>query len=202
MLKTCSSILLLSNVQSFIDYVSGVARDSEAEVNANEEWNLAYRINEDIVLCGSKYLPCINIKDYDKVRLILKTNETVAKFIQMGITHFIFDYTNVRELAFSFFVDEDRLEDNKKVTVEKLMNKAGETSFVHGSYNFNFASDEFFYEGVALYLRPSEKMYLAEWLLLQHKDNAKRITLHRLRKKFGSSFLRDVDAKGKFEERL
>lgn len=202
MLKTCSSMLLLSGVPHFIQYVSEVARDAEIKVNANEEWNLNYRINEDIVLCGSKFLSCINVEDYDKVRLLLKTDEKVAKFIKMGITHFIFDYNNVRELAFSFFVEEEKLDADDKACVSKLLSRIETKRFNQGSYDFDFDRDSFKYEGVGIYLRPSEKVYLAQWLLLHKKDNSKRVTLYRLRKKFGSSFLADVDKYGKFKETL
>ena len=198
MLRTCSSILLLSGVPRFVQYVSEVARDAGAEINSYEDWNVNYRINEDIVICGSKYLSCINTSDYKKVRLVLKTDETVTEFIKMGITHFIFDYNNVRELAFSFFVSEEDVKET--LTITNVISKADKKHYVKGRYDFNFETDSFKYEGVGIYLRKCEKLFLAEWLLLGKKDNSKRSYLCSLRKKFGKTFLADVDRYGSFKE--
>lgn len=196
MLRVCSSILLLSGVSSFIESIQSIAEDIETVLEVSDTWNINYRIYADAVICGSKYLDYIGEEDYSKVRLVLKTNETVMPFIQKGITHFIFDYTNRREVAFSMFTSSNEAEVTE--TVQSIISQAHNSLFKKGSYFFNFNSDTFRYNNVGIYLRKSEKDYLAKWLLLGQKDNGKRILLYKMRQRFGIKFLTDVDRKGKF----
>lgn len=198
MLKVCSSALVLSGVPRFVSYVTEIAKDCGVEVETNESWNERYRLNNDIIICGSKYLSDINTQYYDRVRLVLKTTETVNTFVQMGITHFIFDYNNVRELAYSFYIDDQELLSDSSNVSEVIM-PIENKHFVMGKYNFNFDTDVYKYAGIGIYLYPMEKVYLAKWLLLGEKDNSKRITLFRLRKRFGKAFLEDIDRKGKWK---
>lgn len=198
MLKVCSSALVLSGVPRFVAYVTEIAKDCGVEVETNESWNERYRLNNDIIICGSKYLSDINIQYYERVRLVLKTTETVNTFVQMGITHFIFDYNNVRELAYSFYIDDQELLSDSSNVSEVIM-PIENKHFVMGKYNFNFDTDVYKYAGIGIYLYPMEKVYLAKWLLLGEKDNSKRITLFRLRKRFGKAFLEDIDRKGKWK---
>lgn len=195
MLKISSSALLLSGVPSFVRHITEIAKDTGVELEVTDEWNINYRLTNDVVICGSKYLSCINPVDYYKVRLVLKTTETVSNFIEMGITHFIFDYNNVKEVAFSFFA-EDRLDNIN--TVADIVTKTGQCQYLKGRYNFNFKTNKFVFDGVGIYLRESEKLYLAKWLLLNVKDNDKRILLCKMRKKFGKSFMSDVDRLGQY----
>lgn len=198
MLKVCSSALVLSGVPRFVAYVTEIAKDCGVEVETNESWNERYRLNNDIIICGSKYLSDINTQYYERVRLVLKTTETVNTFVQMGITHFIFDYNNVRELAYSFYIDDQELLSDSSNVSEVIM-PIENKHFVMGKYNFNFDTDVYKYAGIGIYLYPMEKVYLAKWLLLGEKDNSKRITLFRLRKRFGKAFLEDIDRKGKWK---
>lgn len=193
MLKTCSSALLLSGAPNFIQYIRDIANDIGVELTVADEWNKNYRLNEEIIICGSRYLSDISVRDYDKVRLILKTDETVSKFIELGITHFIFDYNNMRELAFSFYTDDAQ---KKSLSMNDITMNTDKRHFVRGKYDFNFSTDSFKYDGVGIYLRNSEKIYLAQWLLLKNKDNSKRVMLYRLRQRFGESFLSEIDRYG------
>lgn len=199
MLRICSSALLLSNVVSFVHYIAGITSDLGIKLESTDTWNINYRLNSEVIVCGSKYLPYISAADYDKVRLILKTDETVAQFIEMGITHFIFDYNNVREVAFSFYVEENEKQ-HSEMTLADIVSKTKVSHFVKGKYDFNFATNAFKYDGVGIYLRESEKVYLAKWLLLNIKENDKRILLFNMRKKFGKDFMQDVDRLGKVTE--
>lgn len=199
MLRVCSSVLILTNVASFINYISGIANDLNVEVETADTWNVNYRLTSEIIICGSKYLPYINVVDYDKVRLVLRTDETVARFIDMGITHFIFDYNNIKEVYFSFYTEETEKQ-NSEMTVSDIIAKTRISHFVKGKYDFNFGTNSFKYAGVGIYLRESEKIYLAKWLLLNRKENDKRILLFKMRKKFGKDFMSDVDLLGEVKE--
>lgn len=191
MLKTCSSALLISSVPHFVEHISEIAKDVGVELEVTNDWNINYRMNADVVICGSKYINSIDPTEYYKVRLILKTDEGVSKFVKMGINHFIFDYNNVKEVAFAFFV-----KDEEDTTLKGITNRTENAIFVTDKYSFNFTKNVFKYEGVGIYLRESEKLYLANWLLLGKKDNDKRILLCKMRKKFGKTFLTDVDRFG------
>lgn len=198
MLKICSNALLLSSVPHFVEYATEIAKDIGVELTVADEWNTKYRLSEDVVICGSKFLSKINKSDYNKVRLILKTNETVSSFVEMGINNFIFDYNNQREFAFSFYIDT---ETKQTVTVSNIIQEADCQHYHKGKYDFNFKTDKYLYEGIGIYLRPSEKKYLASWLLLQKKDNKKREILYRLRARFGKEFLSDIDRHGCIKEK-
>ena len=63
------------------------------------------------------------------------------------------------------------------------------------------ASDTFRFKGAGIYLRKSEKEYLARWVLMGNKDNSKRILLCKMRKRFGKDFMQDVDRKGNYTGR-
>ena len=190
---------MLSNVPSFVKYISDISADLGIELDTADVWNINYRLNAEVIICGSKYIPYINVVDYDKVRLILKTNETVAEFIEMGITHFIFDYNNTKEVAFSFFFDAEEKQTDE-MTVTDIINKTKISRFTKGKYDFNFLTNTFKYDGVGIYLRESEKIYIAKWLFLNIKENSKRILLFNMRKKFGKDFMQDIDRLGKIKE--
>lgn len=199
MQKICSKALLISCVPNFIKHITEIAQDAGVEIEVVEEWNTAYRLDAEVIICGSRYLPQISTLDYNKVRLVLKTTETVAPFVEMGITHFIFDYTNVKEVAYSFYAEE-RVETIEDYTVESILCHTQKDSFVTSKYNFNFSSNVFKYNGVGIYLKPSEKKYLAKWLLLGIKENDKRILLCKMRKKFDRDFLADINRYGQLIE--
>lgn len=192
MLKVCSSALLLSSVPHFIDYIKLIAEDNGVTLTVADNWNVGYRLNEDIIICGSHFLESINREDYDRVRLLLKTDEAVCNFTRKGITHFIFDYQNQKEMSFAFYTEDIVREESLSTILTSINNKR----VVTDRYDFDFENGVFKYLGVKVYFSPSERMYLAKWLLLHRKDNTKRVILCRLRKKFGKNFLSDVDNEG------
>lgn len=198
MLRICSKALLLSSVSKFVSRISSIASDIDVELEVSEEWNTGYRMDAEVIICGSKYLDSISTDDYDKVRLVLKTDETVAVFLEMGITHFIFDYTNDKEVAFSFFVEETEKQIDE-MSLEDILCKTHRKVYEEGKYDFNFGTNSFKYDGVGIYLTEGEKAYLAKWLFLGNKENEKRILLYKMRKKFGKSFMKDIDRLGKYK---
>lgn len=201
MLRVCSNVLLLSGVASFVSHVTEVANDTETVIDVADTWNVNYRVNADVIICGSKYIDSIDKEDYGKVRLVLKKDETVMTFIRKGITHFIFDYMDKREVAFSMFIDENEQAKDKRSSLNEIMSEANTSLFHNDRYFFNFASDTFRFKGAGIYLRKSEKEYLARWVLMGNKDNSKRILLCKMRKRFGKDFMQDVDRKGNYTGR-
>ncbi len=201
MLRICSNVLLLSGVSSFVNYVTEIANDIDTEIEVANTWSINYRVNADVIICGSKYIDCIGKEDYGKVRLVLKKEETVMTFIRKGITHFIFDYTDKREVAFSMFIDKDDKLKEDKVSLSDIISEAHVSLFHNDRYYFNFTSGTFKYQDVGIYLRKSEKEYLAKWVLMGNKDNSKRILLCKMRKRFGKDFMKDVDRKGNYTRR-
>lgn len=196
MLRTCSSALLLSNVPQFVNHISEIAKAEGVELDIADEWNTNYRLNNEVIICGSKYLPYLNVTDYHKIRLVLKSTESVTGFIQMGITHFVFDFNNKKEVSFAFLVDS---QGESSDTLSDIISKTGQSRFSNDRYDFDFKTNRFKYCGVGIYLRESEKIYLANWLLLNRKENDKRVLLCRMRKKFGKAFLKDVNRLGQYE---
>jgi hypothetical protein len=109
-------------------------------------------------------------------------------FIEKGIKRFIFNYQNANELRLALYKD---------ITVAKSYTIS---RYAFGRYDFDFGEDSFKYEGKNIYLTPTEKAYIASWLLGGHKDNAKRGILCYARKRLGSGFLKDIDRFGRLKE--
>ena len=188
MLVKCKSALLLSDVESFSKAYEAIAEEVGIELRVESSWSERYRLIQEVVIFGSKYLDKINPMYYLNAVLILKSDESPYQFIQKGITRFIFDYQNVNELRLALYKD---------VTVAKSYTIS---RYVFGRYDFDFGEDSFKYEGKNIYLTPTEKAYIASWLLGGHKDNAKRGILCYARRRLGSDFLKDIDRFGRIKE--
>ena len=87
-----------------------------------------------------------------------------------------------------------------QLSLEEIIRDSSVRNFTCGDYDFKFDKDRYFYKGKQLYLANAQKRYLAEWLLHGHKDNSKRMMLCLMRKKFGQSFLTDIDRFGRVKE--
>lgn len=196
MLKKCMKALLITDVTSFAETYQEIALDIGVELTVAEKWDVMYRLNADTVILGSKYLEYLNASYYDKAVVILKKNENPSIFMKMGITRFIFDYTNTAELTVALFKNEAVTVHTTSKSLEDIIRISRVTSFCFGEYEFRFDKNYFGYKGKPIYLCDSQKVYLAEWLLNAHKDNGKRMVLCNLRKKFGHDFLSDVNRFG------
>jgi hypothetical protein len=200
MLKTCSKALLLSGVKSFIALYKQLAEEMEIELRAEAEWHSSYRVKEDVIICGTKYLEDINKAYYPITVLILKSGESFIPYAKKGISRFIFDYNNQYELAFALMRPEEIVLHASSNELKAIIKESALTSYQMGEYQFFFDKNRFLYKGKPIYLAESAKRYLAEWLLNGHKDNKKRMVLFNLRKRFGDEFLRDVDRFGQIKE--
>lgn len=201
MLKLCSNVLLLSDVKSFSDNYRLIAEDLGVNLSVEEEWNNRYRIGHDLVICGSKYLEFIHPDYFSSVVLILKEDELPATYIAKGIERFIFNHKDNRELALSLYKSIPVVVRANKLDYEEVLKYSNTLNFCVGNYEFYFDRGIFKYKGQSIYLTDADKLYLAEWLLNEEKDNSKRMILCKLRKKFGDAFLRDIDRFGNLKEK-
>lgn len=200
MLKKCSNVLLLTNVTSFAETYTELARDIGVSVHVEEEWNSHYRVSEQVIVCGSKYIEDINEMFIPNVVVILRSGENPAALIKRGINRFIFDFKSSTELLVSMYAQEKEYV-KQSGTFADVLDESPFLNYVEGEYKFNFKSDRYYYKGDGIYLTNAEKRYLAEWLLNGHKDNSKRQCLFNMRKKFGNGFLKGIDRFGKLKEK-
>lgn len=201
MLSTVSSVLLLTNVNSFAEEIRLLAEGCDIKLTVESEWKDSYRVKEDIILCGSKYLEKINRAYLPNIVLILKDTESPVTFIKEGVTRFIFNHKDHREFIYAFCKADKVFVKNASASVKEVLQKANATRFYTDIYDFNFSNNKFYYKGKGIYLTDCEKAYLAEWLLNGHKDNKNRMKLCIMRKKFGETFLQDVDRHGQVKEK-
>lgn len=199
MLQKVSRVLLITDKELFREDFKALAEDIEVEVSCEEEWNNKYRINADVVVTGSHNLEYINEAYYNKTVILLKEGENPAPFIKMGIERFVFNYKNKNELLYAMFKQKPVVVYSHNMSYEELMADSDTLNYCEGDYDFKFDKGVFKYKGRPIYLTPSAKKYLAEWLLNGNKDNSKRIILFNLRKRLGNDFLKDVDREGKIK---
>lgn len=200
MLRKCSSALLLTNIVSFAHFCTECAEELNVSLRVESEWNYNFRVTEEVILCGSKYLDVINEKFYSKVVLILKDIEIPFPFMQKGITRFVFNYNNRVEIMYSFYNQEKIYVNQENESVKSVLDTVHTLVFKKGEYDFDFGKDRFYFQNKGIYLTNAEKVYLANWLLSGKKDNKQRGLLCRLRKKFGDMFLDNVDRYGQLKE--
>lgn len=196
MLKKVDTALLISEVPSFCNTYSALAQDIGVKLIAESSWKKIYRIGFDVVIFGSSHLDEIDESYYSKSVIILKNGENPAKFIKLGIEHFIFDYENQYELLIALFKTEPVVMQIQSKQIQDVIVDSGSAIFYEGDYDFRFDKNVFKYKGKPIYLCKSQRVFLAQWLLGGHKENSKRMVLCNLRKKFGSDFLADVDRFG------
>lgn len=188
MLRNVKTALLLTNIDSFASNIRSIAEECDVALTVEEDWSEKYRVLEEVILCGSKYLDKINVQFYPVVTLILKESESPVDFIKKGITRFIFNHTDEREIIMSFMKESSYEGDTLK--------DATCTVYCRGEYNFDFEKKIFFWKDKQIYLSDLNQKYLANWLLKGNKENSKRNSLFNIRKRLGKDFLKDVDRFG------
>ena len=198
MLKKVKSAFLITDVSAFAHNYTVLAEDAGVLLRTESCWNKRYRINADVVIFGSKHFESINEIYYPISVMLLKEEENPFPYIEKGVTRFIFNYRNNNELLYALYVEESALVKDSSSEYEEMINSYKIQKYKFGDYDFDFKADRFQYKGKLLYIGSASKKYLAEWLLLGHKDNSKRMFLCNMRKKFGESFLKDVDRFGEY----
>ena len=197
MLKKCKTVLLLSDEPTFSEPYQKIAKSVNVEMFVEKKWHVRFRVKEDLVILGARYLQDLHEDYYNRAVVILKTDESPAPYIKMGIKRFIFNYRNNYELLTALYYDEPTIILSKtSSSVVESIKDSGMTRFQFHDYDFKFDRGVFFYKHRQIYLTDAHRRYLAEWLLTGNKDNSKRMILCNLRKKFGSDFLADIDRFG------
>lgn len=174
--------------------------DEKIEIEIKEKWNGKYRVQADVIIMESKHFPELNVMYYDKAIIVLQQAESPVPYMKVGIYRFIFDQNNKWELVASLFQAKPVVLFANDVEYTKIIQNSKMTNFCCGEYDFMFDTEQFRYYGENIYLTLGEKRYLAEWLLLGHKDNTRRMFLCNLRKRFGDSFLKNVNRYGVYVE--
>ena len=198
MLNKCNRVLLLTDVTSFANMYRQLAEELEVDLTVESDWSLRYRVNADAVILGSKYMEKLHPDYYSKAVVILKEDEKPMSFIKEGVTRFIFDYHDYRELALALFHQEPVYVSATSMDLKDMLGSYSSKTFDVGFYDFNFVTDTYKYKGKPIYLSKSQKRYLADWLLGGKKDTKRRQYLFVLRKKFGEEFLEEVDRHGNY----
>ena len=199
MLNKSKTALLISSQPSFTEPYKKLADENGIVLNIEAEWNIRYRVKEDVVILGGKHLDKLHSDYYNKAVVILREGESPSPYIAKGINRFIFNYQNKDELLFALYYEEPVFVLKASREVADSVADSGLTQFTYGEYDFKFDRDMYTYKGRPIYLCSSQKKYLAEWLLAGKKDNAKRMILCNLRKKFGENFLKNVDRFGQIK---
>ena len=200
MLKKSKSALLLSANEDFSSRYEALAKSVGVTLYTENGWNTRYRVKDDVVILGGKHLDSLNEAYYDKAVVILNEGESTAPYIQRGIQHFIFNYQNKFELITALFYQEPVVVRAQNMKVEEIIKEKGVNRFVQKDYDFRFDKDVFMYKGRQIYIRRGEQKFLADWLLMGHKDNKRRTLLYNLRDRFGKDFLADIDRFGRIKE--
>lgn len=192
MLRKCSSVMLITDVESYSDFFQEICDKADIKLHSVFMWNSNYRLKEDLIFCGSKFLCDISESYYPYTVVILKPEEDFKPLIEMGIRKFIFTFNNVNEILYSFLT-ENKVEND---SLHDLLKEVENKKFVTDKYSFDFESNRFLYNGYGIYLRKAEKLYLAKWLLLKKKDNSKRNILYNIRHRLDGEFLKDINRFG------
>lgn len=201
MLNLCSNVLLLTDIESFAETYRLLALSCEVSLRIEKEWNTNYRIKEDVIICGSKYLKNINRAYYQNIVLILKSSESPFPYVKEGINRFVFDFTDKKELLFAFYKEEKHLIASSDTDLKNILESANCQEYIKGDYEFHFDTGNFVWKGKPIYLSEANKKYLAEWLLKGNKDNNKRMSLYNMRTRLGKDFLREVDRFGQIRRK-
>lgn len=199
MLRKVRKALLITDVSAFAESFGEVAAEAGVELQVEASWNPRWRVDADVVALGSKRLPELNEAYYPSAVVILREGESPAPYMAMGVERFVFDHKSPMELALSLYKAEPVVLRSSDVDYERLVGLSPSSRWRFGDYDFDFGNNRFLYKGSGIYLSPSSKRYLAEWLLNGSKDNSRRMVLCLLRKKLGDGFLRDVDRFGRLE---
>lgn len=203
MLKKCKSVLLLSDEPTFYEPYQKLAKNINVEMFVDNKWSTRFRVKEDVVILGGRYLPDLHESYFNRAVVILKTGESPAPYIKQGVKRFIFNYKNNYELLTAMYYDEPTIVVSKtSSSVIDSITDSGMTRFQFRDYDFKFDRGIFLYKGKPIYLTSAHKKYLAEWLLTGNKDNSRRMILCNLRKKFGVDFLADIDRFGQPKRRI
>lgn len=187
MLKICSSVMATGLDKAQLESLMFRTKQYEIKLETRDAWVQLSKTDADRFICTPDMFPYVNPMLYPKTVMLVSEGDNVTPFLTAGVSRFITDLGNDIQFLQAMFVEYEAKKDRKRFTVD----------YVDGDYEFYFTHNEFFYKGEGIYLLPSEKKYLYDWLVFKEKDNTKRIYLHNIRKRLGDmSFLKNINKYG------
>ena len=187
MLKICSSVMATGLSKEQLDALMLRTKQYEIKLETRDAWVQLSKTEADRFVCTPEMFPYVNPMLYPKTVMLVDELEDVTQFLTAGVSRFITDINNDIQFLQAMYVEYEAKKDRKRFTVD----------YTEGEYEFYFTHNEFFYKGEGIYLLPSEKRYLYDWLVFKEKDNTKRIYLYNIRKRLGDkSFLKNINKYG------
>lgn len=187
MYRICSSALITGCSPSLLADLQIQMAKHNIAVEIRKDWIQLSKTEAERLVCTPAVFSDINPKYYPITVMCVNSDTDITPFLKLGIMRFITNVNDEIQFEQAMFVEYEAKQERKRFQVD----------YVKGNYRFLFTRDEFYYKGEGIYLLPSEKRYLYDWLVYKDKDNSKRIALFAIRKRLeDKSFLKDVDRFG------
>lgn len=187
MLKICSSVMATGLSKEQLDALIFRTKQYEIKLETRDAWVQLSKTEADRFICTPEIFPFVNPMLYPKTVMLVEEKEDVTPFLTAGVSRFITNMYDDIQFLQAMFVEYEAKKDRKRFTVD----------YVEGDYEFYFTHNEFFYKGEGIYLLPSEKRYLYDWLVFREKNNSMRTYLYNIRKRLGDkSFLKNINKYG------
>lgn len=192
--------LLITNDETFEKAFLKTAETLNAEVEVKKEWKKIYATDAPIIACDTKTIETIASSYINRVVLYVKKDEKIQDFVSLGVSNFIFDIEDKRQLVLAFTKNEYRDLSTKSWTQsDKLLavlDYAASPVFESEHYYFDFANGNYRYNDTDIYISPTEEIIIAKWILLGIKEKDKLSNISHMRTKFGKEFLSDINDDG------
>ena len=187
MLKICSSVMATGLNKEQLEYLMSRTKQYGIVLETRDAWVHLSKTDADRFICTPAMFPYVNPALYPKTVMLVDEQEDITQFLTAGVSRFITHMYDDIQFLQAMYVEYEAKKDRKRFTVD----------YVEGDYEFYFTHNTFFYKGEGIYLLPSEKKYLYDWLVFKEKDNTKRIYLYNIRKRLGDkSFLKNINKYG------
>lgn len=194
MLALPDKVLLLTKDGAFADRVRSVAAKSGIYVDYLSEWGSNRRVAHNVVICDCRLVPYLSRAYWYKTVVALMDGATSAPY-RGDFDRFLFDPENKDEIACAMLRWVGRRvsnTDGKSADVTQAVAMSGTEVYDDGEVYIDFLHGKYLYKGEPMHLTYTQCRVLANWLLLGEKTSSTRVHLHRLRKIYGSDFLRKV----------
>jgi len=178
MLKICSSVLLLTEIEQTEKKIFSVCAAEDLEFLSSKLFESVTSVDSfGIIIAEVPFLRFL--KDCREKVVVLHPGEYLKKLIAVGYEKFLFDLENRLEILSCLYVP-----DEKKATVIKM-----------GKLVCDFENFSFQWKGSEIYLSKGEQKFLYNKLTKTKGDvlsSSDRAALCRMRKRLGKDFLADI----------
>ena len=189
-MKTFSNIHIITKLDSVYKKVFAEANSVNIQISRSSSFKEieTYFNNFDLIFSDFEFLK--HFKSIrDRIVVIDPANYT-RRLLDKGYTRFLFNKDDRNEiLACLVTVENFRGKEAEEAKKIERTNK-----FEYLGLKMDFKKALYVYKGDELYITPAQHKYLYTRFYLKDKTEANklRINLHRLRKKFGEDFLKEV----------